>query len=176
MILTLIRHPPVDAGQRCYGRLDLLPTANALAHAVQHLSSDDKSCDDRQNSHWISSPAQRCVLLAQQLSPSVEINPLWQELDFGQWEGLGWDDIPRHALDDWAADIWHYRVGQTGETAAELNQRLQHALAQLTHHRHVTVVTHAGVIRMLLAQHGCIADSNRWSAPIAYATPYTLER
>jgi alpha-ribazole phosphatase len=170
LTLTLVRHPPVQASQQCYGRLDLLPTAHDLAQAAQQLHH-------LYGQTIISSPAQRCLRLAQHLSPCVTINPLWQELDFGQWEGLAWDDIPRHALDDWAADIWHYRVGQTGETAAELLIRVQRAIAQLCEqgHSQATVITHAGVIRMVFAHYGKIADHDRWTAPIAYATPYTLE-
>lgn len=185
MYITLIRHPPIDHHPdqqgRCYGRLDYLPCSSQLDTAQQALA-------DYADQPIICSPAQRCLLLAQRLSQQVQIDPAWQELDFGQWEGLAWDDIPRAQLDDWAADIWHYRVGQTGETAAEMWQRIQYAIDRLKHAKQQysmsaahspiqapIIITHAGVIRMLLAHYGHIDASLRWTAPILYATPYTLE-
>lgn len=166
MQLCLIRHPRVDALQRCYGRLDLMVDAQCLAEAIAQLG-------EFKQRPLISSPAKRCLQLAHGLSACVEQWPELQELDFGAWEGGLWDDIPRAELDAWAADLWHYRVGG-GETVHEVRARVLQAVrrAEALGQAQVLWVTHAGVIRMLLAEYHLIAEAERWTAPIDYATPY----
>ena len=168
MQLCLIRHPWVDAQQRCYGRLDLAVDALRLAEAIAQL-------DEFRRRPLISSPAKRCLQLADGLSARVEQWPELQELDFGAWEGSLWDDIPRAELDAWAADLWHYRVGG-GETVYEMRTRVLQAVrrAEGLGQAQVLWVTHAGVIRMLLAEYHLIAEAERWTAPIDYAVPYWL--
>lgn len=166
MQLCLIRHPWVDASQRCYGRLDLAVDPQCLAEAISQLG-------EFKQRPLISSPAKRCLQLADGLSARVESWPELQELDFGAWEGGLWDEIPRAELDAWAADLWHYRVGG-GETVHEMRTRVLQAVsrAEALGQAQVLWVTHAGVIRMLLAEYHLIAEAERWTAPIDYATPY----
>jgi alpha-ribazole phosphatase len=168
MSIVLIRHPVVEMSGRCYGRLDVEAAPDPLVTAIQSLSAY------RQTQIW-SSPARRCQQLAYSLSNDVTIIDELHELDFGRWEGLAWDDIPRHELDAWAADLWDYRVGGA-ESVRMLQQRIQRVFAQAKAHTQPLVwITHAGVIRTLLADLGQIAESDRWHAPIAYATPYLVE-
>jgi alpha-ribazole phosphatase len=44
------------------------------------------------------------------------------EMDFGSWEGVRWDAVPRGELDAWADDVWHYRPGGA-ESAALVAER-----------------------------------------------------
>lgn len=170
MPLILIRHPMVALSGHCYGRLELDVVPTVLQHATAQLR-------DWQHLPIWCSPALRCRQLAQTLSTDVSLVPALQELDFGQWEGVAWDDIPRAQLDAWAADLWDYPVGGA-ESVRQLQQRVQQAfgLAQtLARHQTLLWITHAGVIRTLLADLGQIAESERWHAPIAYATPYRVD-
>lgn len=169
MKLTLLRHPPIQAEGRCYGRLDIPLTPNVLHDALDGLQ-------DLQGMTVYSSPASRCLQLAQHLSPYPIIWPELQELDFGTWEGKNWDDIDRRELDAWAADIWHYQPGG-GESAAGLRERwgIARYRLQQTGLPHAVVISHAGLIRMALVEAGHIAEDQRWFAPIAHATPYVLE-
>ena len=126
MQCVLIRHPATLHTQRqCYGRLDVAIAADVLQHSATQLA-------DLSHLPVYSSPAQRCLQLAHRLSKQATVWPELQELDFGQWEGLAWDDIPRADLDAWAADIWHYRVGNTGETAHELRRTMATGLPTTT--------------------------------------------
>ncbi|HEY9104455.1 histidine phosphatase family protein, partial [Chitinimonas sp.] len=122
-----------------------------------------------------SSPARRCLALARRLHPRPTVLTELQELDFGRWEGLPWDTVPRAELDAWAQDLWHYRPGG-GESAALLRERWHRALRQLRQQapQGAIVVSHAGLIRLALVEAGQLAEAERWSAPIAYATPYSL--
>ncbi|MEC7119177.1 MAG: histidine phosphatase family protein [Pseudomonadota bacterium] len=168
MQLCLIRHPWVDAQQRCYGQLELNVQQEGLSQALSQLAPFKQQ-------QLISSPAQRCQQLAYALSAHVELWSELQELDFGDWEGRRWQDIPRTELDDWAADLWHYPVGG-GETVLAFRSRVLHAVqrAHTLQREQVVWVTHAGVIRMLLAEYQQIPSEQRWTVPIDYATPYWL--
>ncbi|MEW9898421.1 histidine phosphatase family protein [Chitinivorax sp. PXF-14] len=170
MRLILMRHPPVASGSGlCYGRLDLPCDSAAIDASVAAL-------DGWRGLPVYSSPAQRCLALAGRLAAPPIVWPSLQELDFGTWEGRRWDDIARSEIDAWAADIWHYRPGG-GENAAMLRSRWHEAIAgwRLAAPEAAIVVTHAGPIRMALAEAGQLGAAERWSAPIAHARPYILE-
>lgn len=203
MQLILIRHPPVAAVGLCYGRLDLPATTAAVQQAFDQLVPQLMPQLTGQQPLIFSSPLQRAQQLAARFCPHgqpILLDDL-QEMDFGAWEGQAWDSIQRDALDAWAADIWHYRVGVDagigGETVAEFAQRCQRAkqhMQQLMrqaqqaqqaqqqqasqsaqqHAPSALCFSHAGVIRMLLADAGQLPEQDRWTAPIDYATPYIL--
>jgi alpha-ribazole phosphatase len=70
-------------------------------------------------------------------------------MDFGAWEGRPWDAIPRPELDAWAADVAGY-APPGGESPLALQRRALEFVASLSLPEAV-IVTHAGVIRTLLA-------------------------
>jgi alpha-ribazole phosphatase len=79
------------------------------------------------------------------------VEPRLQELNFGAWEGLAWDAIPREEIDAWAADPLGYRP-RGGETVNELASRVEQAWRQATATaRHELWITHAGPMRCLYA-------------------------
>jgi alpha-ribazole phosphatase len=96
-----------------------------------------------------SSPLQRCRKLAELLNPNLIVDERLMEMDFGAWEGRSWDDIPRPELDAWAADVAGY-APPGGESPFALQQRALDFVAALKVQEAV-IVTHAGVIRTLLA-------------------------
>jgi alpha-ribazole phosphatase len=105
----------------------------------------------------ISSPALRCRILAaalaQRLGLPLDIDPAWQELDFGAWEGQSWDAIGRPAVDAWAADPLDFAPG-AGESARSMAQRVVAAYETWRGQGQDTIlVTHGGVIRLLQAWH-----------------------
>lgn len=143
MILHLIRHPPpvVEPGI-CYGRLDVAAD-NAQAVADRLLGELPPGLPV-----W-SSPLRRCRMLADLLHPAPRIDDLLVEMDFGRWEGLRWDAVPRAELDAWAADVAGY-APPGGESPLMLQRRALAFVAGLAVPEAV-IVTHAGVIRTLLA-------------------------
>jgi alpha-ribazole phosphatase len=143
MILHLIRHPkPIVEQGVCYGRLDL--AAESPAAAAARLRDEMPAGLPL----W-SSPLRRCRALAEQLHVQPVLDERLVEMDFGTWEGKRWDDIPRHELDAWAADVAGY-APPGGESPLGLQQRALAFVATLTVPEAV-IVTHAGVIRTLLA-------------------------
>lgn len=157
MILHLVRHPPpqVAAGV-CYGRLDL--PALAVETAAQRLRGLLPAAP------LLSSPLCRCSALAEALSPTPHYDSRWQEMDFGVWEGQAWEEIERSALDAWAADVAGFAPpgGESGRgvqrraLAAWEEWRAANAAA-----REAILVTHAGVMRALLA-HWLGWPESRW--------------
>jgi len=143
MILHLIRHPPpvVEPGI-CYGRLDVAAD-NAQAVADRLLGELPPGLPV-----W-SSPLRRCRMLADLLHPAPRIDDLLVEMDFGRWEGLRWDAVPRAELDAWAADVAGY-APPGGESPLMVQRRALAFVARLAVPEAV-IVTHAGVIRTLLA-------------------------
>lgn len=143
MILHLIRHPKplVDSGI-CYGRLDL--AAENAAAVAERLRAELPPGVPL----W-SSPLRRCRELAELLHAAPIIDERLVEMDFGLWEGRPWDSIPRGELDAWAADVAAY-APPGGESPLALQQRALAFVAGLAVPEAV-IVTHAGVIRTLLA-------------------------
>ena len=143
MILHLIRHPkPTIEPGICYGQLEI--PAKIVNAEVERLRAELPPALPV----W-SSPLQRCLRLAEQLHPQPLIDDRLAEMNFGDWEGLAWNDIPRHELDAWAADVAGYAPPR-GESPTALQQRALAFVAELDVPEAV-IVTHAGVIRMLLA-------------------------
>lgn len=167
MILHLVRHPPprIEAGI-CYGRLDI-PAENVVLAAERLISELPPGLP------VYSSPLCRCRELAERLHPVPQIDARLQEMDFGAWEGRAWDAIPRDELEAWAADIAGY-APPGGESPLAVQARALAFVADLSVPEAV-LVTHAGVIRVLLA-HVHDWPPARWADwHLAYASCTRLE-
>ena len=164
MHLILVRHtrPAVPAGV-CYGITDWepAPTFEGEAAAVVAALPPVR--------RLVSSPLQRCRRLAERIGGAQGLAPViderLREFDFGAWEGVPWDSIPRTELDAWAADFFHARP-HGGESVHMLRERVGAAIDDYrrTGVPHV-VVTHAGVIKAALARSG---HPDGWKAPVEF--------
>lgn len=151
MGLTLLRHTRLNVAEGvCYGQLDLDVADSFEKDAEAALSALPCAPDT-----IISSPLERCQALAKMIAEEAQA-PMQSdarliEMDFGRWEGVAWEDIPRHELDAWAADFAHARP-HGGESVAMLKARVDACIedwkARLGS---ILIVTHAGVIRAALA-------------------------
>ena len=151
MALILLRHTrPEGAEGMCYGRSDL-PLADCFpAHAAR--LADELPPVMR----ILSSPLSRCLKLAQHIATARALPLVTDtrliEMDFGRWEGQRWGAIPRHELDDWAADLEGANP-HGGERVADLATRSRETLLEAAQGATpALVVTHAGVIKAALAQ------------------------
>jgi alpha-ribazole phosphatase len=144
--IALIRHTaPLVAPGICYGRLDLaLRDAADIAPIVGQLAAflPARVC---------TSPARRCRELAYAISADPILDDRLRELDFGAWEGLPWDAIPRADLDRWAADPAGF-APPGGETGHALLSRVKsfHADLIATDVKKI-VVSHGGPLKILQA-------------------------
>jgi alpha-ribazole phosphatase len=150
MKLWLVRHaPPLIAPGICYGASDIPADADLTAACAARLAAVLP-----QGLTVHSSPLQRCAQLAQALCAlrsdlQMQQDERLREFDFGCWEGLRWDDIPREAYDAWTADFAAERFGGK-ESTDELMQRVAAARADAQAAGQDAVwVTHAGVLRAM---------------------------
>ncbi len=151
MEIYLIRHTLPDiAPGICYGHSDIGVTANFPGD----LATVKNKLAGIRPATCFTSPSLRCFRLAEALSLGVAIQDArLKELDFGDWELSSWDDIPRDAFDHWANDYVN-QAPPNGETFQQLHQRATEFLQEVNANSRdaVVVVTHAGVIRALLAE------------------------
>jgi alpha-ribazole phosphatase len=170
MDLILIRHPAVDvAPGTCYGQTDvpLLDDVAGSAHAL--TARMDALRVPGCIGEWHSSPLSRCRLIAEALGP-VRSDPRLQELDFGAWEGQGWDAIDRASLDAWTEDLQHARA-HGGESLSQFTRRVTQWFDDVSTRETgpVHVMTHAGVIRVLTGYLLRVEPSSAIQWPLDFA-------
>ena len=178
MDIYLIRHPPPSGTDgQCYGRLDVAVTAQAMDDAAQAVSAQIRG-ERLDDARIYCSPSSRCVGLARRIASPREPEPAedLMEMNFGQWQGLAWDAVPREEIDAWAKDLWQYRPGG-GESAEMVAARWQRWVAQLPRNDGASViaVTHAGVIRVALARSGQWDRDAALMAPIPFGSIHCLQ-
>ncbi len=134
----------------CYGRLDVALRAEAAADIAAVVARLGGIRPDTVRT----SPSSRCRLLAGAIADArggvVVEDPRLRELDFGAWEGVAWDDVPRASLDRWAADLSGF-APPGGESGAALVARCRDAYAALPPWGCQVVVSHGGPLRVLAA-------------------------
>jgi alpha-ribazole phosphatase len=171
--VDLLRHGAVQGGNYYRGSTDDLLTAEGW----QQMRVWSK----RQQG-WtqiMSSPLCRCVDFAQELSAELQlplyIEPRFQEIHFGDWEGKTATEIEQtqpQVLQRFYQDPLHNAPPQ-GETAIAFAQRVNAAWQDLlTTSRGETIllVTHAGVIRSLFCQLLKIPLAQSFAVTVDYAS------
>jgi alpha-ribazole phosphatase len=161
MRVLIARHPPVSVPEGlCYGQRDV-PLApgweswsDELALLVAQLPAPCLC---------LHSPLTRCREPALRLARDVGLagrvvvrpEPALLELDFGRWDGLNWDEVPRDELDAWAGDVANIRPGG-GESVAQMFRRCVGVLEPLRdggagEHSSLLLLSHSGPVRCLLS-------------------------
>lgn len=164
MALYLIRHPQplIEAGV-CYGQTDLAllePIESSLAAVLTQLPP---------TFILYSSPLQRCALLAHAIATKPIVDPRLQEMNFGRWELTPWDHIGAEIMDAWINSGYDDQA-HGGESYAAFQARVIAWLEELMHSTDTVVVTHAGVIRVLLAHLKGWSIEESLSHPLAFSS------
>lgn len=155
MILDLLRHGETEQGGGFRGRIDDALTAHGWAQMRAAVG------DAAPWQGIVSSPLQRCAAFADELASRhglpLQLESGLRELDFGAWEG-------RSAAELWATEsdalsrFWSDPYAfppPGGETLVEFEARVLEAIARLQRQhagRQLLLVTHGGVMRLLLAR------------------------
>lgn len=135
-MIWLLRHGPVRVAPGiCYGRKE-----------VELAAAPEPPAGLPPGARIVSSPARRCAALANAMG-AFTTDARLLELDFGAWEGVAWDDVPRAALDAWAADPWGFAPGG-GESGQALLARVRAFWADAMD-RPLIIVSHGGPLRLL---------------------------
>lgn len=152
MKLFLIRHPKPEVEKGlCYGQSDV-----PLTEKWQLSSQPLKKLLTNQlqgKTFFYHSPLTRTALLAHYISDgnSTPVDAL-KELDFADWDGLLWNDIPKSDIDLWAESIVN-SAPYNGESLQDLADRvwrwwltIQNSAAD-----NCVLITHSGVIKVLVS-------------------------
>jgi broad specificity phosphatase PhoE len=163
--LVLCRHgePDHDFRGRCCGRLDLVLSA----HGRQQANALAVRLSELPLAAVYASPARRALQTAHPIASAHGLSPIehpaLQELDFGELEGLTYDEIATRHPQLYAT--WMREPSRVsfpgGESYRDLRARVLTAAAELSErHRGATfaAVTHAGPIRALLASSLAMVD------------------
>ncbi|MEL7022594.1 MAG: histidine phosphatase family protein [Pseudomonadota bacterium] len=160
MAVILMRHTrPVLDKTYCYGSLDV-----ALADSFE-TDADNALVNVPRVDQIVSSPLTRARALAERIAATrnlgVHIDPRLSEMNFADWEGRLWSEIPREALDVWAADFLDARP-HGGESVRTFQQRCLAAVTEWASHEGDTlIVCHAGVVRAVCARGTEAGDFDR---------------
>jgi alpha-ribazole phosphatase len=169
MDIYLIRHSRVAVPPGiCYGQSEvtLADSYEQEREALKERLADVLT----QKPLVFSSPSQRCMRLAQDLSDQVQADELLRELHFGAWEMQPWDAIPVDQLMPWMEDFVELRPPD-GENFRDLSGRAAGFLEKIrdiNSKKNLVIITHAGFIRALLCQVLEIPLSNAFQIEVGY--------
>jgi alpha-ribazole phosphatase len=152
MDIYLIRHTrPALAPGVCYGQLDVGLPADFLEQAAAVQARAALPAD----APIVTPKAERCRRLADHLAAArgarVTVDDRLRDLDFGEWEGQRWDEIPRVQTTVWSRDIWN-QTAPGGESYAALHERVRAVWESLTggEEAALSIVAPAGPLRALM--------------------------
>jgi alpha-ribazole phosphatase len=171
MEIYLIRHTtPLIKKGLIYGRMDVPLADSFIAEKDSVLKQIPGDLDA-----VYSSPSSRCKALAAEISPAYKQNEALYELDFGNWEGYTWDTIDRTESEVWMNDFVN-QAPPEGETMLEMQKRVLLFLNELLKQpeQRVGIVTHGGVIRIILAHYKNIALKDSFTLKIGMAEVFKL--
>jgi alpha-ribazole phosphatase len=146
MEIHLIRHTAVENPENlCYGFAEM-PLRKEYPEDFKTLEIDDDY------DMIISSPSQRCCLLADYFKFDYQTDERLREMNFGNWELKKWTDIPEEEINPWYKDFVNIKASG-GENLLEMQTRVLNfwnALIQKKDIHKVLIATHAGVIRLIV--------------------------
>jgi len=154
----LVRHGvPDDVDGRCYGRFDPPLSAEGIRQAKTVATGLAKESI----SHIYSSSLRRALdtarIVAEPHGLTVQTMDELAEIDFGQFDGLTYEEIEKRSPDVFR--LWMTRPTEiqfpNGESFREMSLRVTSSFDRLlSRHRNqsIAVVAHAGVIRIILCR------------------------
>lgn len=157
IIVDLLRHGEPEGGDVLRGRIN-----HPLSQEGWRQMRASAAAADHSSYPWtevISSPLQRCLAFADFLREDqglgVDVREDWQEIDYGEWDGMQLKEWRVAAADQFSAfrsDLSKL-VPPGGEAYLDFKSRVLaewEAIASKADGSHVLVITHGGVMRVVL--------------------------
>lgn len=119
----------------------------------------------------VSSPLLRAQQTASEFGVEPEIDDRWIELDYGDFDGQTFADLPEGTWESWQSNLDFRPPG--GETLRELGSRVRAAADDLmadAAQRNVVVATHVSPIKASLAWALGVGDEVTWRMFVAQAS------
>ena len=151
MVLYIWRHPkPIAANGFCIGQTDISVDKRKikrLANKIQRFVRFHQL----PKVIWVS-PLHRSLKVGEILAQHgflYHVAPELAEIDFGNWDGQPWAQIPKQQIDDWCDHFADF-APKSGESLQQLFERVENWLnemaAQNSGQKPVLAVGHAGWI------------------------------
>lgn len=170
MDIYLIRHTKTDTQKGlCYGQTDVELAENFLADSREILKRLPEV------ERVFSSPLSRCTRLANLISDDVMLDSRLLEVNFGDWENVPFSEIESESLKHWTENFVTL-APPNGESFTDLCRRVEsfwQDLIQLENER-IFIVTHAGVIRALLAVILKLSPENAFQFRVDFGSVHKL--
>lgn len=155
-VIDLLRHGECEGGQIFRGTTDSLLSKTGW----QQMQTAIESLPRFSAEHIVCSPLQRCADFAQSLSEQKQITHAidhsFAEISFGDWEGKLTDEVyrqsPKAVEAFWSDPVAH--PPPNGERMDAFQQRVINGwdnLVTTSKGQHTLLITHGGVIRIILA-------------------------
>lgn len=195
MDLYLIRHPETIAPKgTCYGRTDF-----PLKYPVEDTADSTFSYLPSSFDFFLSSPAPRALKLSSALLSKFNVSKvdhseiptderLW-EMNFGEWDGKLWEEIPRKETIPWMKDFVNAKT-PGGEAFTDLIRRVDlfledwkdnGFLKQKWEKEHqqklntMIVVCHSGPIRAVLCRIHNIPYEEAFKSPVDFGSVHPVK-
>jgi broad specificity phosphatase PhoE len=161
----LIRHAETDSAGTFCGHSD--PPINtrgrlqieALLNALQQYSIEAVHSSDLQRAR------STAEVIAENFDVPLRSTSNLREIGFGDWENLTWEQIERHDpifAKRWSAEFPSL-ASPNGEELADFEDRVLREFDTLaTTNHNAAVVTHGGVLRVILTRRCGVSDDQAW--------------
>ncbi len=166
-MLIVVRHgrTVLNAQGRLQGRIDA--ELDEVGHEQARRIAEAVGPVDR----VVSSPLLRARQTALAFGGEPEIDERWIELDYGEFDGKTFADLPDGTWDSWRSNLDFRPPG--GETLREVGERVREAAETLVlaaSKANVVVVTHVSPIKASLAWALGVGDEVTWRMFVGQAS------
>jgi alpha-ribazole phosphatase/probable phosphoglycerate mutase len=175
--VLFIRHAETEMAGRFCGHSD--PDLNAqgqaqLARLAQVLSTETIEGVYSSDLRRAQSTAQA---IAAGRNVALTLSPALREIHFGKWEGLTWGQIEQ--MDREYARKWvegyPYVTAPAGESFRDFEARVLEEVRRLIDGEPIAVVTHAGVLRVVLKRLLGCSEQEAWQQTQGYCSVVRYE-
>lgn len=179
--LLFIRHAETDMAGRFCGHSDPPLNERAYGQIAELLNAlKDEPIDAIYTSDLLRAQT-TANAIGQAFGLSQIAVPGLREIDFGEWDGLSWEEI--EARDSAYACKWTEAYPQLaapgGESFVSFRSRVMAELEQLLtrlDQRCFAIVTHAGVMRVVLHELCGLGETEAWKQTRSYCSFFKYKR
>ena len=173
--LLFIRHAETDMAGRFCGHSN--PPVNERGH--HQMKKLLKALDGESIDAIYTSDLTRALMTADAISRRFGLSPIpvpgLREIDFGEWEGLNWQEI--ESRDAVYARKWSDAYPQLPAPGGELFEKFRsrvttevERLQTVPEHKTIAVVTHSGVMRVVLCAFCGFDEKEAWEKTKTYCS------